>query len=259
MSVNDPSREYSKITVEAFSVWFGATAALREVSLEIPANRVTVLIGPSGCGKTTFLRSLNRLNELTAGARRSGRIIVDGVEIHDRKVDPSALRRRIGMIFQKSNPFPKSIYENVAYGLRLGGEHSRARLDERVETSLRIAGLWDEVRDDLRAEALTLSGGQQQRLCIARALAVEPEILLMDEPAAALDPAATGRIEDLIYELRSRVTIVMVTHNLQQAARVSDMTAFLYRGRLVEADRTRRIFTSPRMPETEAYITGRFG
>jgi phosphate transport system ATP-binding protein len=257
--VTPPDQDHPKIMTVELSVSFGETQALRGVSLRIPGNRVTVLIGPSGCGKTTLLRSLNRLNELTAGAHRTGRILIDGVEIHGPEVDPTALRRRVGLIFQKSNPFPQSIYENVAYGPRLNGVRSRAQLDEVIESSLRVVGLWDEVRSHLRSSALSLSGGQQQRLCIARALAVGPEVLLMDEPATALDPAATGRIEDLIYELKSTVTIVMVTHNLQQAARVSDVTAFLHRGRLVEADLTRKMFTSPRVPETEAYITGRFG
>jgi len=254
-----PSQETSKVIIEDLSVAFGATQALNAVSLRIPEHKVTVLIGPSGCGKTTLLRAINRLNELSPGARRSGRIMIDGVEIHSPEVDPVALRRRVGMIFQKSNPFPLSIYENVAYGPRLNGLRSRTELDAVVESSLRVVGLWQEVGDQLRKSALVLSGGQQQRLCIARALAVGPAVLLMDEPATALDPAATGRIEDLIYELKSTVTVVMVSHNLQQAARVSDVTAFLYRGRLVEADLTRRMFTSPRMPETEGYITGRFG
>ena len=245
--------------IEDLSVAFGTTQALQGVSLHIPDHKVTVLIGPSGCGKTTLLRSINRLNELSPGMKRSGRIMIDGVEIHSPEVDSATLRRRVGMIFQKSNPFPLSIYENVAYGPRLNGFRSRTELDAAVESSLRVVGLWQEVRDQLRKSALVLSGGQQQRLCIARALAVGPAVLLMDEPATALDPAATGRIEDLVYELKSTVTVVMVTHNLQQAARVSDVTAFLYRGRLVEADLTRRMFTSPRMPETEGYITGRFG
>jgi phosphate transport system ATP-binding protein len=223
------------------------------------ARSITALIGPSGCGKSTFLRSINRLNGLIIGARAEGRILLDDDDIYAPGTDVVSLRQRVGMVFQRWNPFPKSIYDNVAYGPRINDSPSRAALDEIVETSLRRAALWDEVKDRLRQSALRLSGGQQQRLCIARALANEPEVLLLDEPASALDPIATQRIEELLYELKKELTVVIVTHNLQQAARVSDFTAFFYLGRLVEADATNRIFTSPREQQTEAYITGRFG
>ena len=221
---------------------------------------MTALIGPSGCGKSTFLRSLNRMNDIVPGARVEGAIRIDGTDIYAPSVDVVDLRRRVGMVFQKSNPFPKSIFDNVAYGLRINDmTRSREELRGRVEASLKSAALWDEVRDRLHTSALALSGGQQQRLCIARALAVEPEILLMDEPASALDPIATQKIEELIYQLKSRYTIVIVTHNMQQAARVSDVTAFFWLGKLVECDRTNRIFTAPTEKLTEDYITGRFG
>ncbi len=223
------------------------------------ARSITALIGPSGCGKSTFLRSINRLNGLIIGARAEGKILLDDDDIYAPGTDVVSLRQRVGMVFQRWNPFPKSIYDNVAYGPRINDSPSRAALDEIVETSLRRAALWDEVKDRLRQSALRLSGGQQQRLCIARALANEPEVLLLDEPASALDPIATQRIEELLYELKKELTVVIVTHNLQQAARVSDFTAFFYLGRLVEADATNRIFTSPREQQTEAYITGRFG
>ena len=247
------------IVAEAFSFWYGAKQALHEISLMMPARSVTAFIGPSGCGKSTFLRSINRLNELIPGARRSGAIRLDGEDIYRPGMDVTALRQRVGMVFQRWNPFPKSIYDNVAYGPRINGLRDRAELDRLVEQSLRRAALWDEVKDRLRESALGLSGGQQQRLCIARALANEPEVLLLDEPASALDPIATQRIEELLYELKRELTIVIVTHNLQQAARVSDYTAFFYLGRLVEVDATERIFTSPREERTDAYITGRFG
>ncbi len=237
----------------------GATAALRDISLDVPRNRVTAFIGPSGCGKSTLLRCFNRLNDLIPGARVTGRILLDGTDIYDPRVDVTELRKRVGMVFQKSNPFPKSVYENVAYGPRIAGVRRKSQLDNIVEQSLRRAALWDEVRERLHANALELSGGQQQRLCIARALAVEPEVLLMDEPCSALDPIATARIEALIHELKERYTIVVVTHNMQQAARVSDFTAFLYLGRLVEFGPTEKIFTAPEQKETEDYITGRFG
>jgi phosphate transport system ATP-binding protein len=223
------------------------------------ARAITALIGPSGCGKSTFLRSLNRLNELIIGSRAEGKILLDDENIYAPGTDVVSLRQRVGMVFQRWNPFPKSIYDNVAYGPRINDSPSRAALDEVVETSLKRAALWDEVKDRLRQSALSLSGGQQQRLCIARALANEPEVLLLDEPASALDPIATQRIEELLYELKQELTVVIVTHNLQQAARVSDYTAFFYLGRLVETDATNRIFTSPREQQTEAYITGRFG
>ena len=247
------------IVAEAFSFWYGEKQALHEISLTMPARSVTAFIGPSGCGKSTFLRSINRLNELIPGARRSGAIRLDGEDIYRHGMDVTALRQRVGMVFQRWNPFPKSIYDNVAYGPRINGLGDRAELDRLVEQSLRRAALWDEVKDRLRGSALGLSGGQQQRLCIARALANEPEVLLLDEPASALDPIATQRIEELLYELKRELTIVIVTHNLQQAARVSDYTAFFYLGRLVEVDATERIFTTPREERTDAYITGRFG
>jgi phosphate transport system ATP-binding protein len=247
------------ISVERFSFWYGARQALHEISMEIRPRCVTALIGPSGCGKSTFLRSINRLNALIPGARHEGVIRLDGEDIHEAHMDVVALRVRVGMVFQRSNPFPKSIYDNVAYGPRINGVRQRAELDALVEESLRRAALWDEVKDRLRTSALALSGGQQQRLCIARALANDPEVLLLDEPASALDPIATQRIEELIYELKRELTIVIVTHNLQQAGRISDDTAFFYLGRLVEAGPTQQIFTSPREERTEAYITGRFG
>jgi phosphate transport system ATP-binding protein len=248
-------------TVEArnFSFWYGEKQALFDVSLSIPPRVVTAPIGPSGCGKSTFLRSVNRLNELIPGIRHSGEILLDGEDIYSSRMDPGALRQRVGMVFQRWNPFPKSIYDNVAYGPRINGLSSRHELDEVVETSLRRAAIWDEVKDRLRQSATSLSGGQQQRLCIARALANQPEILLLDEPASALDPISTQKIEELLYELSQELTIVIVTHNLQQAARVSGMTAFFYLGRLVEVDATERMFTTPRDERTEAYVTGRFG
>jgi len=240
--------------------YYGAHRVLDGVTLEVHANQVTALIGPSGCGKSTFLRSLNRMNDIIPGARVEGAIHIDDRDIYASSVDVVDLRRRVGMVFQKSNPFPKSIFDNVAYGLRINRmTRSREELRGRVEASLQAAALWDEVRDRLHASALSLSGGQQQRLCIARALAVEPEILLMDEPASALDPIATQRIEELIYQLKERYTIVIVPHNRLQAARVSDVTAFFWLGKLVECDRTNKIFTAPSEKLTEDYVTGRFG
>ncbi|MGH7458933.1 MAG: phosphate ABC transporter ATP-binding protein PstB [Longimicrobiaceae bacterium] len=256
-----PDRE-PPVVVHAreFSFWYGSTHALDRVTLEIPERRVTALIGPSGCGKSTFLRAVNRMNELIPGTRHEGDIELRGESLYRNGQDVVELRRRIGMVFQKSNPFPKSIYDNVAYGVRVNGlVKGRAELDEVVERSLQRAALWDEVKDRLPRSALGLSGGQQQRLCIARALAVRPEVLLMDEPASALDPLATQKIEELIYELKEEFTIVIVTHNMQQAARVSDRTAFFYLGKLVEVGATQIIFTNPRQEQTEAYITGRFG
>ncbi len=248
------------IEVEHLSVSYGAKRALDDITLDVPPNLVTACIGPSGCGKSTFLRTLNRMNDLIPGARVEGRIRIGGRDVYAPGTDVVDLRRRVGMVFQKSNPFPKSIFENVAYGLRINGmARSRAELAARVEASLEAAALWDEVKDRLREPALALSGGQQQRLCIARALAVEPEVLLMDEPASALDPIATQRIEELIYQLKRRYTIVIVTHNMQQAARVSDFTAFFWLGRLVEFGSTDQIFTAPREKLTEDYVTGRFG
>ncbi len=248
------------IDIRQVDFFYGASQALHDVSLAIEHKKVTAFIGPSGCGKSTLLRCLNRMNDLIDGTRVArGTIRIRGVDIHQPDVDVIELRKRIGMVFQKSNPFPKSIYENITYGLRLQGVTNRARLDEVVEKSLRGAALWDEVKDRLDASGLGLSGGQQQRLCIARAIAVEPEVILMDEPCSALDPVATAKVEELIQELRSRYTIVIVTHNMQQAARCSDKTAFFYMGRLVEYADTRNIFTNPANPQTEAYVSGRFG
>jgi phosphate transport system ATP-binding protein len=247
------------ITAREFSFWYGSKQALFDVTMTIPARAVTALIGPSGCGKSTFLRSINRLNALIPGARHTGAIELDGEDVYGAGMNPGSLRQRVGMVFQRWNPFPKSIYDNVAYGPRINGSASRSGIDEIVEQSLRRAALWDEVKDRLRQSALGLSGGQQQRLCIARALANEPEVLLLDEPASALDPIATQKIEELLYELRAELTIVIVTHNMQQAARVSDYTAFFYLGRLVEVNATGQLFTAPREEQTEAYITGRFG
>jgi phosphate transport system ATP-binding protein len=249
-----------KIAVASMNFFYGDHQVLEQVNVQIRSNEVTALIGPSGCGKSTFLRSLNRMNDIIPGARVEGSVQIDDTDIYSPAVDVVDLRRRVGMVFQKSNPFPKSIFDNVAYGLRINRlTHSRADLAGRVEASLKSAALWDEVKDRLHTSALSMSGGQQQRLCIARALAVEPEILLMDEPASALDPIATQRIEELIYDLKTRYTIVIVTHNMQQAARVSDVTAFFWLGRLVECDRTNKIFTAPSDKLTEDYVTGRFG
>ncbi len=242
-----------------YSFWYGAKQALHQVSLQIPARSVTAFIGPSGCGKSTFLRSINRMNALIPDTRHEGAIRLDGEDVNGTSMDVVQLRQRIGMVFQRWNPFPRSVYDNVAYGPRINGTGSRQELDAAVESSLRRAALWDEVKDRLRDSALGLSGGQQQRLCIARALANQPEVLLLDEPCSALDPIATQKIEELLYELKSEITIVIVTHNLQQAARVSDRTAFFYMGRLIEVDATQSMFTSPREERTEAYITGRFG
>jgi phosphate transport system ATP-binding protein len=248
-----------KIAVRDLTVRYGTTVALDAVTLDIPAHRVTALIGPSGCGKSTFLRCLNRMNDHIPSATVTGDVTIDGESIYAPDVDPVALRRRVGMVFQKSNPFPKSIFDNAAFGPRIHGLREPVALREIVERSLRQAALWDEVAGRLDGSALELSGGQQQRLCIARALAVEPEILLMDEPASALDPIATAKIEELIQELKADYTIVIVTHNMQQAARVSDLTAYFYLGRLIEFGPTERLFTTPSRPETEDYITGRFG
>jgi phosphate transport system ATP-binding protein len=247
------------LSVRDLSVFYGPKRALGPVSMDIAEKHVTALIGPSGCGKSTFLRSLNRMNELILGCRVEGEVTLSGQAIYGPGVDAVAVRRRVGMVFQKSNPFPKSIFDNVAYGLRIGGLRDRSEVAGRVERALGHAALWDEVKDRLNESALGLSGGQQQRLCIARALAVEPEVLLMDEPASALDPIATAHIEELIHELAHDYTVVIVTHNMQQAARVSDHTAFFYMGDLVEFDRTNVIFTRPAQPRTEDYITGRFG
>lgn len=242
-----------------FSFWYGAKQALDRITLDIRRRSITALIGPSGCGKSTFVRSINRINETLTGVRHEGTILIDDQDIYERGVDVVDLRRRIGMVFQRSNPFPRSIYDNVAYGPRVSQGVPRSQLDELVETSLRRAALWEEVKDRLRESALGLSGGQQQRLCIARALANKPEVLLLDEPASALDPLATQKIEELLFELRGDLTIVIVTHNLQQAARISDTTAFFYLGKLIEIGPTNQIFTSPLEERTDAYITGRFG
>jgi len=247
------------LSVRDLSVFYGPKRALGPVSMDIAEKHVTALIGPSGCGKSTFLRSLNRMNELILGCRVEGEVTLSGQPIYGPGVDAVAVRRRVGMVFQKSNPFPKSIFDNVAYGLRIGGLRDRSEVAGRVERALGHAALWDEVKERLNESALGLSGGQQQRLCIARAWAVEPEVLLMDEPASALDPIATAHIEELIHELAHDYTVVIVTHNMQQAARVSDHTAFFYMGDLVEFDRTNVIFTRPAQPRTEDYITGRFG
>jgi phosphate transport system ATP-binding protein len=249
-----------KIQVAGMNFYYGPRRVLENIALDVQPNQVTALIGPSGCGKSTFLRSLNRMNDIVPGARVEGSVRIDGADIYAPTVDVVDLRRRVGMVFQKSNPFPKSIFDNVAYGLRINHlTRSKEELRGRVEASLKAAALWDEVHDRLHTSALSLSGGQQQRLCIARALAVEPEVVLMDEPASALDPIATQRIEELIYQLKTRYTIVIVTHNMQQAARVSDVTAFFWLGKLVECDRTNKIFTAPSEKLTEDYVTGRFG
>ena len=254
----DGERKYH-LKAEKFSVFYGAFEAVRKVSCRFPEHEVTALIGPSGCGKSTLLRAINRMNDLIPSCHVKGLLQFDEQDVYGSKLDVTVLRRRIGMVFQKPNPFPKSIYDNVAYGPRLHGTRNRIELDELVETSLRKAALWDEVKDRLEANALGLSGGQQQRLCLARALAVDPEILLMDEPTSALDPKATTAIEDLIGTLRGSYTIIIVTHNMQQAARVSDLTAFLYEGVLVEFGATTQLFTNPEQKQTEDYITGRFG
>ncbi len=251
--------ENCKMSVKHLNFYYGRAQALYDISLDIKKSQVTALIGPSGCGKSTFLRCLNRMNDLIPISRVEGEIILDNFNINDPSLDVVMLRRRVGMVFQKPNPFPKNIFDNVAYGLRVNGVQDKAFIESRVEESLKKAALWDEIRDRLHESALGLSGGQQQRLCIARALAVEPEIVLMDEPASALDPIATQKIEDLIGELKENYTIIIVTHNMQQAARVSDMTAFFYMGKLIELDETDTLFTRPRLKQTEDYITGRFG
>ncbi|ABW17832.1 phosphate ABC transporter ATP-binding protein PstB [Alkaliphilus oremlandii] len=249
----------SKIVVEDLDLYYGAFQALQDISLNIEEKKVTALIGPSGCGKSTFLRTLNRMNDLIDNVRIEGKLELDGKDIYSKDLDVVALRRRVGMVFQKPNPFPKSIYENVVYGPRSYGVKSKIELDSIVEKSLKKAALWDEVKDRLNKSALGLSGGQQQRLCIARALAMEPEILLMDEPTSALDPIATAKIEELVSEIKKEYTIVIVTHSMQQAARISDFTAFFLMGQLIEVGKTKEIFTMPRDKRTEDYITGRFG
>jgi phosphate transport system ATP-binding protein len=248
-----------KIKTRDLNLHYGSKQALHHISLNIPTKNVTAFIGPSGCGKSTYLRTMNRMNDLIDNVRIEGSVLIDDIDIYHKDVDVVELRKRVGMIFQKSNPFPKSIFDNIAYGPRINGVRDKTALDEIVESSLRRSALWGEVKDDLKKSALALSGGQQQRLCIARALAVDPEVLLMDEPASALDPNATAKIEELIYELKEKYTIVIVTHNMQQAARVSDFTAFFYLGELIEFGETKRLFTSPEKKQTEEYITGRFG
>jgi phosphate transport system ATP-binding protein len=262
MNGREPSVEpgvKAKFVVRKLSFWYGAKQALWDISLNIPERCIVALIGPSGCGKSTFLRCLNRMNDLIEGTHHTGEVMLDGVDIYSRSVNLVDLRRRVGMVFQKSNPFPKSVFENVVYGPRVAGLNNRAKLKEICERSLRRAALWDEVKDRLDDSALNLSGGQAQRLCIARALATDPEVLLLDEPASALDPASTQRIEDLIIELSRDYAIVIVTHNMQQAARVSDVTAFFFEGRLIEAGPTDILYTRPQLKQTEDYITGRFG
>jgi phosphate transport system ATP-binding protein len=253
------SRAAPKMETRALDVHYGKKLAIKGVTLAIAENQVTALIGPSGCGKSTYLRSLNRMNDLVDGCRVSGKVLLDGDDVYASNVDPVEVRRRVGMVFQRSNPFPKSIFENVAFGLRIAGEKREPVISETVEKSLRGAALWDEVKDRLEESALALSGGQQQRVCIARALAIKPEVILMDEPASALDPIATARIEELIRELSADYTIIIVTHSMQQAARVSDVTAFFYMGELIETGATNQVFTRPRERKTEDYITGRFG
>ncbi len=248
-----------KIITKDLNLFYSEKQALKDITMGIQPNKVTALIGPSGCGKSTYLRTLNRMNDLIYGVKINGDVLIDGSDIYSRGIDVVSLRRRVGMVFQKANLFPKSIYDNLTYGPKLNGVRRRKSLDEIVEKTLRQAALWDEVKDRLNASALRLSGGQQQRLCIARSLAVDPDILLMDEPASALDPIATAKIEELIHVLKANYTIVIVTHNMQQAARVSDMTAFFYIGELIEYDKTTRIFTSPAKKQTEDYISGRFG
>jgi phosphate transport system ATP-binding protein len=248
-----------KVTVKDLSIYYGANQALKNISMDIPDKKVTAFIGPSGCGKSTFLRTLNRMNDLIENVKVEGEVYIDEVNIYQKNIDVVNLRKKVGMIFQKSNPFAKSIYENIAYGPKINGITQKQKLDEIVETSLKQAAIWDEVKDRLFNSALGLSGGQQQRICIARTLAVNPDIILMDEPASALDPLSTAKIEELIHELKKYYTIIIVTHNMQQAARTSDVTAFFYLGELIEMDKTRTIFTNPARKQTEDYISGRFG
>ena len=257
--MNESTKNSPIIIADKVCAFYGEKQALKNISMEIFPETVTALIGPSGCGKSTFLRSLNRMNDLIEVFRLTGKIYIEGEDIYDKNVDPVALRRKVGMVFQKPTPFPKSIYENIAYGLRINGVKKRSTIDQIVEQSLRKAALWDEVKDRLKDSALGLSGGQQQRLCIARAIAIEPKILLMDEPTSALDPIATIKVEELIAELKQNYTIVIVTHNMQQAARISDKTAFFYMGELIEYDDTEKIFTKPAKQKTLKYISGHFG
>jgi phosphate transport system ATP-binding protein len=266
ISVQVPSRSAETqpartlVEIENFDFYYGAKQALFDINLKLDEKRVTAFIGPSGCGKSTLLRCLNRMNDLIDGTSiKRGSLKIHGIDVNGRDVDAIELRKRVGMVFQKSNPFPKSIYENVIYGLRIQGETSKTKLDEVVERSLRGAALWDEVKDRLHESGLGLSGGQQQRLCIARTIAVAPEVILMDEPCSALDPIATAKVEELIHELKKQFTIIIVTHSMQQAARCSDQTAFFYMGKLIEFDATKNIFMNPKNPQTEAYVSGRFG
>ena len=260
MSSNSETGPASTFRVKNMSIWYGEKRAIQDITIDIASNAVTAIIGPSGCGKSTFLRALNRMHELTPKTRMEGAVLLNGEDLYSSALDPTVVRRRVGMIFQKSNPFPTmTIGENVVVGLRLNGVHDKTFLNERLEKSLRMAALWDEVKDDLHKPGTSLSGGQQQRLCIARTLAVEPEVVLMDEPCSALDPIATAKIEELISDLKTRYTIVTVTHNMQQAGRISDFTAFFYMGRLIEFGPTTTIFTNPKERQTEDYITGRFG
>lgn len=249
----------SKISIKDMDLWYGDFQALHGVSLEIPKNEITAFIGPSGCGKSTLIKSLNRMNDLVEGCRIEGDILLDGKDIYKNSMDVNSLRKSVGMVFQQPNPFPMSIYNNIAYGPRTHGVTDKKQLDEIVEKSLRGAAIWEEVKDDLNKNALSISGGQQQRICIARALAVQPEVLLMDEPTSALDPISTAKIEELVTELKEKYTIVMVTHNMQQASRVSDHTAFFFNGRIIESGNTREMFTNPTKKQTEDYISGRFG
>lgn len=249
----------SKVSVRNLSFFYGANRALKDISMDIPENKVTAFIGPSGCGKSTFLRTINRMNDLIDNTRVEGEVLVDDINIYQNGIDVVNLRKKIGLIFQKSNPFAKSVYDNIAYGPRINGIKDKKKLDEIVEDSLKKAAIFEEVKDRLHMSALSLSGGQQQRICIARTLAVNPEIILMDEPASALDPISTSKIEELIHELKKVYTIIIVTHNMQQAARTSDLTAFFYLGELIEIDKTRTIFTNPEKKQTEDYISGRFG
>lgn len=257
----EPKKETAEVKIqsEKFNLYYGDFHALQDVTLDIYANNVTAFIGPSGCGKSSFLRSVNRMNDLVEGAHTEGRLLLDGEDIYDPKIDPVVLRKRIGMVFQKPNPFPMTVFENIAYGPRVHGIRDKHHLEEIVEKSLRGAALWDEVKDRLHRSALRLSGGQQQRLCIARLLAVEPEVLLMDEPCSALDPISTGKVEELILELRNKYSIIIVTHNMQQAARISQYLGFFLLGRLVEYGSTEHVMTNPKEKETEDYLTGRFG
>ena len=253
------NQSQKKIVVEDFNFYYGSSKCLKKITMDLYSHQVTSIIGPSGCGKSTLLRCLNRMNDLIPGTHTEGRMEIDGQDIYGREVDVVELRKRVGMVFQKPNPFPKSIFDNVAYGLRINGVRDRRYITEKVELSLKNAALWPEVKDRLNDNAFALSGGQQQRLCVARALAIEPEVVLMDEPASALDPVATAKLEELIVQLKERYTIIIVTHNMQQAARISDVTAFLMQGELIEIGRTTEIFTKPKKKITEEYITGRFG